>query len=53
MMKYTILSDYDQNGNRYFYICENDLPLYDEDGNNIHFESFNEAKSFIDEELAM
>ena len=51
MKNYTILNDYNQNNNKYFYICENGQPLYDDDGNNIHFDSFDEAKNFIDEML--
>ena len=50
--KYTILNDYDSKNKRYWYIVDKKGdPIYDDDGNNIHFDSFNKAKEYVDEYL--
>lgn len=46
MSKYTIYNDWNDFSERYWYICENGEPLYD-DGNTIHFDSFEEAKDYM------
>lgn len=47
---YQILNDYDEHENRYWYICQQDgSPLYDDDGNAIHFNSFEKASKYIKE----
>lgn len=35
----------------YFYICENDTVLTDEDGNTLHFATLDEAQDYIDDLL--
>ena len=49
---YTILNDYDSKNKKYWYIADKKGdPIYDDDGNNIHFNSFNKAKEYVNEYL--
>lgn len=49
---YTILNDYDSKNKKYWYIVDKKGdPIYDDDGNNIHFNSFNKAKEYVNEYL--
>lgn len=50
--KYSVLNDFDSKGKKYWYVVnEEGDPLYDDDGNDIHFKSFNDAKKYIIDEL--
>lgn len=51
MNKYTICNDWNEFSERYWYICENGEPMYDDDGNSIHFDSFEEANEYVLEML--
>lgn len=43
-MNFEIANDYNAQGNRYWYIITpTGMPLYDDDGNNIHFSSYDLA----------
>ncbi len=47
---YEVLNDYDNKEKRYWYICQSDgSPLYDDDGNNIHFDSYEEAITYLNQ----
>ncbi len=49
-LTYEILNDYNNKEERYWYICQSDgLPLYDDDGNNIHFSSYEEAAAYLNQ----
>ena len=47
-MDFEIANDYDAEQKRYWYIITPaGMPLYDEDGNNIHFSSYDLAAEFL------
>jgi hypothetical protein len=47
MSKYTICNDWNEVSERYWFICENGEPICDEDGNSIHFPTYEDAEDYM------